>query len=284
MGIRDLMRPLEGWALLDPAGEWLSSKVSAALGNGPAKSLLSGTVIGHALHPVLTDVPIGALTAATVFDVLGGESGAATADALTVLGLLSVAPTALSGLSDWSDTVETERRLGLIHALANAGSSALYLAALVSRRSGSRGTARAFSIAGLGVLAASGYIGGHLVLARGVGVDHTVFDEAPTDWTRVAREADLVADTPQLVRASGYGVLLYSHAGTIHAVAARCTHAGGPLQEGEVDDELCVTCPWHGSRFHLSDGSVARGPATAPQPAFEVQTIEGNVEVRLRQA
>ncbi len=284
MGIRDLIRPLERWAVLDPAGEWLASKVVGLLGNGRAKDLLSGTFIGHALHPVLTDVPIGALTAATAFDLFGGDGGGSTADALTVLGLLAVPPTAISGLSDWSDTVDGDRRLGLVHALANAGSSALYFAALVSRRSGNRGTARVFSTAGLGVLAASGYIGGHLVFARGLGVDHTVFDEAPTDWTRVAREADLEPDAPVLVRASGYGVLLYSHAGTIQAIAARCTHAGGPLDEGEVGDDLCVTCPWHGSRFRLADGSVVRGPATAPQPAFEVQIVDGNVEVRLRRA
>ncbi len=133
------------------------------------------------------------------------------------------------------------------------------------------------------MLAASGYIGGHLVFGRGVGVDHTVFDEAPTDWTRVAREADVAPDSPILVRADGYGVLLHRHAGTIHAIAARCTHAGGPLNEGDVDDELCVTCPWHGSRFRLADGSVTRGPATAPQPVFDVQVVDGNVEVRLRQ-
>jgi nitrite reductase/ring-hydroxylating ferredoxin subunit/uncharacterized membrane protein len=283
VAIRDLVRPLEAWAILDPAGEWLSAKLNGLLGNGPAKSLLSGTVLGHPLHPALTDVPIGALTAATIMDVLGGDAGGSAADALTVLGLLSVAPTALSGASDWADTVDAERRLGLIHALANAGSSALYLAALVSRRGGNRGVARVFSLAGLGVLASSAYIGGHLVFGRGIGVDHTVFERAPGEWTRVAREADLAPDAPVLARADGYGVLLYSHAGTVHAIAARCTHAGGPLEEGEVDDELCVTCPWHGSRFRLADGSVVRGPATAPQPVFEVQTVDGSIEVRLRQ-
>ncbi len=282
MAIRDLMRPLEGWAFLDPAADWLSARVSGVLGNGPLKSALSGTFLGHALHPLLTDVPIGALTAATVFDVLGGDGGGSTADALTVLGLVAVAPTALSGLSDWADTTDSERRLGLVHALANAGSAALYSAALVSRRGGSRGIARLFSVAGLGVLATSGYIGGHLVFARGLGVDHTVFDEAPGEWTRVARDSDLTPDTPVLARAGGYGVLLYKHDGTISAIAARCTHAGGPLAEGEVDDQLCVTCPWHGSGFRLQDGSVVRGPATAPQPAFDVQNVDGNIEVRLR--
>ncbi len=283
MRVLDLMRPLEGWSSLDAPAEWLSSKVSGLLGRGAVKDALSGTFLGHALHPVLTDLPIGALTAATVFDLFGGEGGASGADALTILGLLAVPPTALAGLSDWSDTTDTDRRLGLIHALANTGSSALYMAALLSRRGGNRAVARVFSTAGLGVLAASGYIGGHLVFARGLGVDHTVFDEPPTEWTRVAREADLEKDAPVAVQAAGYGVLLYSHAGTIQAIAARCTHAGGPLPEGEVDEDLCVTCPWHGSRFRLADGSVVRGPATAPQPAFEIRTIDGNVEVRLRQ-
>ncbi len=282
MAIRDLLRPLQDWTLLDPAGEWLSTKVNQLAGVGPGKGLLSGTFLGHALHPMLTDVPIGALTSATVIDVLGVEGGGPATDALTVLGLLSVAPTAMSGLSDWADTVGPERRLGLIHALANVGGSTLYLAALVSRRSGNRGVARLFSVAGLGVLSAAGYIGGHLVFARGLGVDHTVFDEAPTDWTRVAREGDLQPDTPVLVQASGYGILLYSHAGTVHAIAARCTHMGGPLAEGDVDADLCVTCPWHGSRFRLADGSVTRGPATAPQPSFEVRITDRNIEVRLR--
>jgi nitrite reductase/ring-hydroxylating ferredoxin subunit/uncharacterized membrane protein len=283
MNIRDLMRQLEAWSFLDPAGEWLGEKVNAAVARGSLKSLLSGTWLGHPLHPLLTDIPIGTLTTATVADVLGGDAGAPAADALTALGLLAVVPTAASGLSDWADTVGPERRLGLIHALANAGGSTLYLAALLSRRGGNRGLARVFSVAGLAVLTTGGYLGGHLVFARGIGVDHTVFDEAPTDWTRVARDADLAADTPQLMYASGYGLLLYRHAGTVHALADRCMHAGGPLHEGDVDADLCVTCPWHGSRYRLADGSVVRGPATAGQPTFEARVTDGSIEVRRRQ-
>jgi nitrite reductase/ring-hydroxylating ferredoxin subunit/uncharacterized membrane protein len=284
MSIRDLVRSLEGWGFLDPAGDWLGAKVGALVGAGPVKSTLSGTWLGHPLHPVLTDIPIGLLTTATVADVLGGDAGGPIADAMTAAGLLAVVPTAASGLSDWTDTVGPERRLGLIHALANAGGSTLYAASLLSRRGGNRGVARLFSVAGLAMLTVGGYLGGHLVFARGIGVDHTVFDEAPTDWTKVARDADLPADSPQLVRAAGYGVLLVRRDGSLHAIADRCTHAGGPLHEGELDDQGCVTCPWHGSRFHLGDGSVVRGPATAPQPSFEVRVSDGNIEVRLRPA
>jgi nitrite reductase/ring-hydroxylating ferredoxin subunit len=77
-------------------------------------------------------------------------------------------------------------------------------------------------------------------------------------------------------------VLVYRRSGVVHALADRCSHAGGPLHEGEVDGNLCVTCPWHGSSFRLADGSVVRGPATAPQPAFDARVSEGHVEVRLR--
>jgi nitrite reductase/ring-hydroxylating ferredoxin subunit/uncharacterized membrane protein len=281
MGLRDLLRPLERWEPLDIAGNWLGAAAGVLVGNRTAKTVLSGTWLGHSLHPVLTDVPVGALTSATLLDLLGGAEGGDAADALTIIGLAAVAPTALAGLSDWSDTHGQDRRLGVVHALANAGSSALYAAALLSRRGGNRRLGTAFSLAGLGVLGASGYIGGHLVFGRGIGVDHTVFDEPPSEWTTVARETDVPSGTPLRVEARGYGVLLYREPHAIHAIGDRCTHAGGPLHEGTVDAELCVTCPWHGSRFRLEDGAVVGGPATAPQPRFDVRLTDGNVEVRL---
>jgi nitrite reductase/ring-hydroxylating ferredoxin subunit/uncharacterized membrane protein len=282
MGLRDLVRPLERLEYLDPLGDWLGGVVTRLTAGGAVKSAVSGTWLGHPLHPVLTDVPIGLFTAASVLDLCGGKHADDATNALTVVGLLAVAPTAMTGLSDWADTVGPEKRLGLVHALANAGSSSLFMAAVLNRRAGNRGVARVFNLAGMGVLAVSGYLGGHLVFARGIGVDHTVFEEAPTEWTRVARDEEVAADTPVRVTAAGYGVLLYRDRGLIHAIASRCNHAGGPLDEGEVDDELCVTCPWHGSRFRLADGSVTRGPATAPQPCFAVRLSDGNIEVRLR--
>lgn len=283
MGLRDLLRPLEGLDALDPLGDWLSTRVAALTDGSPAKSVLSGTWLGHPAHPVLTDLPVGLFTGAALVDLLGGDDGAGAANLLTVLGLLSVVPTAATGLSDWADTAGPEKRLGLLHALANAGGSAFFAGAVLSRRGGNGRLARLFTLAGLGSLAVGGYIGGDLVFTRGVGVDHTLFDELPGDWTRVARDGQIPDDTPTLVSAAGYGVLLYSHAGVIYALADRCSHAGGPLHEGDVDEDLCVSCPWHGSRFRLSDGAVVRGPATAPQPAFEVRVREGNVEVRQRQ-
>ena len=283
MGVRDLIRPLERMQYLDPLAEWLSSAVNRAVGSGSLKSTLSGTWLGHPLHPALTDVPIGLFAGATVLDLFGGRRAADATDAMTVLGLLAVTPTAVTGLADWADTVGPERRVGLVHALANVGGSSLLAAAVLSRRGGSRGAAHIFNLAGMGVIAMSGYIGGHLVFARGIGVDHTVFEEAPTDWTAVARDDQVPAGKPVLVTAAGYGVLIYRQAGSVQAISARCTHAGGPLQEGQIDEDLCVTCPWHGSRFRLADGAVVRGPATAPEPSFAVRVSDGNLEVRLRE-
>jgi nitrite reductase/ring-hydroxylating ferredoxin subunit len=284
MGVRAAMRSLEGATALEPAAGWLSGKLGTILGNRRLKDILSGSWLGHPLHPVLTDLPIGALGAATLLELLGGEDADAAVDSLTIVGLLSVAPAAMSGASDWVDTVDRERRLGLVHAMANTGASVLYLAALLSRRGGSRGRARLFSLLGAGALSAGGYAGGHLVFARGVGVDHTVFDDPPSEWTRVARDGDVAEETPVAASAGGYQVMLYRRDDEILALADRCTHAGGPLSEGEVDDDLCVTCPWHGSRFRLADGSIVHGPATAPQPSLEARVADGHIEVRNRPA
>lgn len=281
MALRDFARTIEKLDLLDPLADTLAGAAATVTGDRRIKNLLSGRWLGHPLHPVLTDLPIGLFSAATLTDLLGGRWGADAADALTIAGLGAVVPTTLSGWSDWADTVGQERRVGLVHALANTGAAALYAGALLSRRAGARRTATVFSLLGAGSLTMGGYLGGHLVFSRGIGVDHGVFDEPPSDWTRVAREADLPEGSPVLASASGYGILLYRREGEIFAIADRCNHAGGPLHEGEVDEALCVTCPWHASRFRLDDGAVLDGPATNPQATFDVRVVEGNVEVRL---
>lgn len=282
MGLRAVMRSLGNFDALEPVAAWLAGLLGSVLGCQRIKDILSGSWLGHPLHPAVTDIPVGALTAATVLELVSGDEADSTVDALLVLGLVSVVPAALSGASDWVDTVDRDRRLGLVHAMANSGASLLYLASLVSRRTGSRGRGRVFSLLGLGALGAGGYVGGHLVFARGLGVDHTVFDEPPAEWTRVAREGDLADETPAAASAGGYQVLLYRRDGEIFALGDRCTHAGGPLSEGDVDDDLCVTCPWHASRFRLVDGSIVHGPATAPQPSLEARVRDGHVEVRSR--
>jgi len=85
------------------------------------------------------------------------------------------------------------------------------------------------------------------------------------------------------VEVDGQAIVLVERAGQVFAMSATCSHFGAPLEQGEVaaDDE-CLVCPWHGSRFRLQDGSVARGPATSPQRAYDVRSTAGRLQVRVR--
>jgi nitrite reductase/ring-hydroxylating ferredoxin subunit len=110
-------------------------------------------------------------------------------------------------------------------------------------------------------------------------VDNTAFEVGPSDWLDVGPASDAGDGRPHLVDAGGVPVLIVRDASGGFALADRCTHRGGPLHEGPVEDG-CVTCPWHGSVFRLEDGEIERGPATLPQPRYEVREREGRLEVR----
>jgi nitrite reductase/ring-hydroxylating ferredoxin subunit len=115
----------------------------------------------------------------------------------------------------------------------------------------------------------------------GVGVDQTTFDPKFDEWTQVMDDGELEEGRPRRIMVSGINVFLLRTGGRIHALANRCSHRGGPLHKGTVEGET-VTCPWHLSTFRLEDGSVLRGPATAPQPVYEARLSNGKVEIRDR--
>jgi nitrite reductase/ring-hydroxylating ferredoxin subunit/uncharacterized membrane protein len=264
---------------LDAVGDPLAKRVRQALGRQPLKDVLSGTRLGHALHPVMTDVPIGAWTSATILDLLGGRDSRHAADRLVGVGIAATLPTVASGLSDWADTIGSERRIGLVHAVANSIALALYGGSYLARRGGRRGLGVTLGLAGGGALGVGGYLGGHLSYSKGVGVDQTVFEDRTTEWTPTVPEAELRDDVPALATVGGLAVVVVRHGGRMLALSDTCTHRGGSLHEGEVVDG-CIQCPLHGSRFSLEDGSVERGPAVAPQPRWEARVREGRVEVR----
>lgn len=245
----------------------------------PIRNLLSGTYIGHPLHPLLTDLPIGAWTMATALDLIGGRSSRKAADILVGLGILSAVPTAASGLNDWSDTYGSETRLGFFHAAINTGALGLFVLSSFQRLRGHRVRGKLLGLAGLGTLVTGSYLGGHLSFVNGINVNKTAGLEGPRDWTPVAAEEELGERELKRVDAAGTPLVLYRDAGRIFALAATCSHMGGPLDKGSVSDG-CVTCPWHGSIFRLSDGSIVRGPASTPQPAFEARLSSGKIEVR----
>ena len=134
---------------------------------------------------------------------------------------------------------------------------------------------------GAAVVTGSGFIGGHLAYRRGVGVDETVFRRRLDDWIPVLEERELDEAEPRRATAGGTDILLYRRGDRVFALADRCSHRGGPLHEGRVHDGQ-VTCPWHQSTFRLDDGSIVQGPATAPQPCYDVRVRDGAVEVRER--
>ncbi|WP_225668401.1 Rieske (2Fe-2S) protein [Arthrobacter sp. AET 35A] len=118
-----------------------------------------------------------------------------------------------------------------------------------------------------------------MAYARGVGVDTTAFEVPPSEWVDVASIDNVSADQALHVDAGSVAVLLIRDRGDIVAIADRCTHRGAPLHTGAIQNG-CVTCPWHGSQFRLSDGQVARGPATRPQPTLDVRIVGNRVHVR----
>jgi nitrite reductase/ring-hydroxylating ferredoxin subunit/uncharacterized membrane protein len=264
---------------LDPVAAPIAGAVGRATEPARVKNALSGTWLGHQLHPLLTDVTIGAWVSAAAVDVAGGATGAGSARRLTALGILAAVPTAASGLSDWSDSYGPDQRVGLVHAIGNVAGLAMQVGSYVARRRGSRTLGATLTMAGLGTTAAAGYLGGHLVYARGVGVNHAAFEHRPTAWTDVANAADLRDSTPLRVDAHGVAVVVVQTADRLHALSAMCGHAGGPLDEGKLVDGW-LTCPWHASAFRLHDGRAMRGPASVDQPVWEVRILDGRVQVR----
>jgi nitrite reductase/ring-hydroxylating ferredoxin subunit/uncharacterized membrane protein len=242
-----------------------------------------GRWAGHPLHPALSDLPVGLWTGATLLDMtdLGPAAGPGldAAGVLSAAGIVASCATALTGLTDWTVSNEQDRRIGLFHGLLNTAALGLQCASLGTRMTGHRGTARALGAASLTVTAAAAYLGGHLVFTKGVMVNRVGWATGPRRWARALQEADLPDDSPVAVEAEGRQILLYRHRGVLYAIDNICSHAGGLLSRGTVAD-LTVTCPLHGSRFALADGSVSRGPAHQPQPVLRTRIRNGWIEVR----
>lgn len=289
MASEALIKAVEQQETLDRLGNQLQPLVQDAFKSaGPAgrevKNLLHGTWLGHPLHPVLTDVPLGAWTAAFALDAMESISGrkelGAGADVAIAVGLVGAAGAAVTGLTDWSETNGTARKVGLLHGMLNVGATALYTTSLVLRRKQKRNAGLGFAMLGYAVSSAAAYLGGHLVFGEQIGVNHAAAQDMPKEFVPVqTADADLAEGEMKRVDADRVPVLLARCEGDVCAVAHTCSHLGGPLSEGKLDGEI-VQCPWHGSRFNVRDGSVVDGPATFPQPRFETRLRDGQIEVR----
>ena len=275
---------LERAKTLDPAIDAIDTVVTRALPPGGVKDLLHGRWLGHPLHPLLVALPIGMSIGVLAFDLFGGERGRDAARKLLGLTLVAIPPTALSGVADWSALGKHRRprRVGLVHALSNSTASAMFLASWLARRRG--GSGRGWAMAGALALSIGGYLGGHLSYAQGVGVNRTIDRQIqPREWTDVAAASDIVEGEMHLTFLGDQPVLLTRLGAEVYAMSATCSHYGGPLYAGRIESspEPCVVCPWHGSRFRLSDGEVLRGPATTPELVYECRVEGDRVQIRI---
>jgi len=255
---------------------------------GEIKNFLHGTWLGHPLHPALTDIPVGAWTAALVLDAIENLSGAEecgkAADLAIGVGLIGAAGAAVTGMTDWSETDEPGRCIGLVHGAMNVIATSLYTASWIMRkRRRSRDTGVALSMLGYATALASAYLGGHLVYGEQIGVDHTATadQKKPKSFTRAMKVEELKKNKPARAVVDGVAVLLVKHGDQIHALTETCPHLGGPLSEGKIVGDA-IECPWHGSQLALDSGRVVNGPTTFPARCFDVRVRAGYIEVRAR--
>lgn len=278
-----LMRIVENSAI-DQIAEPLSKAVRAGYGAaGPmgeqAKNALHGVWLGHPLHPVFTDVPIGAWTTALALDLAAdGDPGMRRAATFAMgVGLAGAVGAAVTGLTDWSETDGRSRRAGLIHGLMNVTATTLFATAFGLRRKDSHVGGRTCAWMGYAIAVAAAYLGGDLVYGQRIGVTHADVD-LPQDFTPVMESAALAENTMVRARAGEADVLLARQQGRVCGLVHSCAHLGGPLSEGTLKDGS-VVCPWHGSEFALDDGRVLNGPATHNQPCVAARERDGQIEV-----
>ena len=250
----------------------------------PVKDLLNGTWLGHPLHAVLTDLPIGALTLALVLDLFGQ---ATAADIAILVGVLSMIASAVVGLADYADTDGTARTRATLHASLMVMALLVYVASLAIRAGGpaDRTAPVLLSWVGFAILAAGGLVGGEVVFALGNMVNRHAWRGGGAKWIALEPEGgdEIPEGRPVRARLGINTLVLVRQGETILALHDQCAHAGGPLSGGKIVDGT-IQCPWHGSRFRLTDGRQRRGPAVYDQPTYEVRRGETGWEGRRTQA
>jgi nitrite reductase/ring-hydroxylating ferredoxin subunit len=253
-------------------------RIARLLPPGRVRDALHGVQLGHPLHPSLVQVPVGTWLSASFLDMWPGNEAASRR--LVLAGLAASVPAALAGAADWSEQHEQQMRVGVVHAFANAAAVACYAASMASP-----GRARGLRLAGLATAAVGGFLGGHIAYRQSAGANQTepVPHLVEPGWHDLMPAADfaVLAERQPVKRMLGdVPIVIIKDRERTHVLAGRCGHLSGPLSDGEYRDG-CLTCPWHGSAFRVSDGAVAHGPATAPQPVFRTRVADGVLQACL---
>jgi nitrite reductase/ring-hydroxylating ferredoxin subunit/uncharacterized membrane protein len=254
------------------------------------KDFLNGVWLGHPLHPVITDVPIGAWTIAQLFDLMsiarGGDDNLdAASDIALGAGIVAAVGAAVTGLNDWSDIDQgSRRRIGMAHALLNVAGLTFNLGSLGLRMGGrrNRGLARTLSAGGYAITSLAAYVAGELVYNLGTSMSRNAFVESPKKLTDIVDIKEIEEGKMQKFTASGNPVVVVKHEDGIHAFGGTCSHLGCSLWKGKLEGHI-LTCQCHGSQFDITDGHLVHGPATAPIPSYETLEQIGRLMVRLKQ-
>ena len=273
----------DGWA--KPFGDF-NERWTRALFRAikPLRDLAQGRWLGHPLHAAITDIPIGLLLGSVALDLIGQP----TAADITLVGtILFMVAAAVSGLADYSETDGLARTRATLHGTLMTVALLVLIVSAVMRAGApaDRTVPIVLSIIGFLIVTAGAFVGGDVVYVAGNMVSRHAFRGAGTKWIRldtgtVADLAQLPEATPTKMRAGSNDLVVVRVGDTVHAMHDVCAHAGGPLHEGRVVDG-CVECPWHASRFRLTDGLAKQGPTVYDQPAYEIRSAEaGGYEVR----
>lgn len=271
-----LFAMIEKAPVLSRLAEPANAAVAAIMPRGRARSVVSGTWLGHPAHPFLVTMPIGCWTGASLLDLAGQRRAARL---MIGAGIVSTLPVAVTGASDWVDTAGAERQVGLVHAAANAAATTTYALSWWARRRDRQMLGFSLALAGAALASVGGWLGGHLAYSLGVGVDTNAFQAGPQSWTLLDLRRDEVTSRPSRTEVDGVALIVAADRGRLCVLADRCSHRGGPLSEGALRDGV-VTCPWHGSRFDIATGEVVEGPAVVAQPVYDVRSEDGRIAVR----
>ncbi len=283
---------LEDATALDPIVEKTKRIVDAALRPRWLRDMLHGVPIGHPVHPLAAQVPLGSWVSAAILDAVPGTERAART--LIGVGVLAAVPTAVAGYNDWSQLHVQQQRVGVVHSVTNLLATGLFAISFVQRSRGKHASGKLFSYAGLAMAAGGGFLGGHLTYRQAAGVNHTedVPHLFPEGWQPLATLDDIADGELEHHVVENTSLLVFRQGDDIHVLADVCSHLSGPLHEGKIVDGVdasgestaCVECPWHQSVFSLHTGEVIHGPATSAQPKFDARITNGMVEICLPEA
>ena len=288
MSLMGILDRVSDASAIDKVAEPVRRVVQAALRAQAVKDLLHGTWLGHPVHPVLAQVPVGTWLSAGLLDLIPPLRPAATT--LIGAGVAAAVPTALAGAADWSEAGPGVRRLGIVHAAANTTALGLYVGSLVARGKGHGALGRGLAYAGLGIAGTSAAVGGHMSYSQSAGVSHsaTTARALTSDWIDLGPMDDLPEGRPTLRTGKGSSVAVplavVRRGSRVDVFVATCSHLSGPLDEGSVEvvrGAECLVCPWHGSAFDLETGQPRRGPTAVAQEKLAVRMSAGRVLARV---